>query len=137
MPSLLPIALRPVLASWLNDRSCRLPMSVTMAILNGVAAAVVGLADPIEVSTSAVAATASTASAAIPVRVNFTSPPIRVMVRSLIDKTIDPNPLLGHRSRHKQIIHNRFYEPFADQLFSPISASTRSSTSTRRGFDPS
>src|SRR5215218_895219 len=111
MPSLLPIALRPVFASWLNERSCRLPMSVTIAILNGVAAVLAGLADPIEVSTSAVAATASTASAAIPVRVNFTCPPIREIVRSLIDKTIDPSPLLGRRSRHKQIIHKRFYEP--------------------------
>src|SRR4051794_2920329 len=137
MPSLLPIVLRPVLASWLNERSCRLPMSVTIAILNGVAAVLVGEADPIEVSTSAVAAIANTASAAIPVRVNFTCPPIREMVRSLNDKTTDPNPTLGRRSRHKQIIHRRFYEPLVDQLLSPISASTRSSMSTRRGFDPS
>jgi hypothetical protein len=31
MPSFTPIALRPSLASWLNERSCRLPMSVTIA----------------------------------------------------------------------------------------------------------
>src|SRR4051795_6863069 len=33
MPSFLPTALRPSFASWLNERSCRLPMSVTIAIL--------------------------------------------------------------------------------------------------------
>src|SRR3954451_11430746 len=33
MPSFLPIALRPSFASWLNERSCKLPMSVTIAIL--------------------------------------------------------------------------------------------------------
>src|SRR4051812_18945382 len=34
MPSFAPTAFRPPFASWLNERSCRLPMSVTIAILN-------------------------------------------------------------------------------------------------------
>src|SRR4051812_28991108 len=116
MPSFLPIVLRPVFASWLNDRSCRLPMSVTMAILNA-ASCLAGVADPIEVTTSAVAAMASTASAAIRVRVYFTCPPIREMVRSLNGKTTDPNPLLGRRSRHKQIIHKLFLRTACESAF--------------------
>src|SRR5689334_21701696 len=101
MPSFLPIAFRPSLASWLNERSCRLPMSVTIAILNGAALVLLGDAEPIDVNASAVAAMANTASAAIRVRVNFTCPPKGewCVVRSLIDETRDPNPLLGDRTR--------------------------------------
>src|SRR5262249_45036181 len=47
MPSFAPTALRPVFASWLNERSCRLPMSVTIAILKllGVVVATVVVGD--------------------------------------------------------------------------------------------